>query len=139
MHHVVATSTAVIGMLVSIFALLGERLKWASFAEFSVATKVPVEVFFVSGPIVMVTLLLYGILAFLLATEQATSTVFYISASWAIIFLDMSLILYKEWKDMFRRNIDICLHSVNIVITAYAFSHMPYTPTAFIIISLGCW
>jgi hypothetical protein len=120
-------------------ALLGERLKWHSFGHFSVATKVPVEIFCVSGPIVMVTAVLYALLVFLLASERATSTVFYISACWSIIFVDMSAMLYSEWRDLLRGSVDVCLHSVNLVIVGYALLHMPYVPSTFILISFGCW
>jgi hypothetical protein len=139
MYNLVAALAALGGVVVSLAALLGERLKWASFEHFSVATKVPVEIFCVSGPIVMVTAVLYALLAFLLASERATSTVFYISACWSIIFVDMSAMLYSEWRDLLRGSVDVCLHSVNLVIVGYALLHMPYVPSTFILISLGCW
>jgi len=139
MYHIMAAMVAVLGMAASVYALLGERYKWSSFVGFSVATKVPVEIFFVSGPIVMVTFLLYAVLAFLLSTERATSTVFYISASWAMIFIDMSLVLYDDWRDIFRKYVDTCLHTVNIYIAVYALINMPYTPTTFILITQACW
>mmetsp|Transcript_9154 Transcript_9154/g.18023 ORF Transcript_9154/g.18023 Transcript_9154/m.18023 type:complete len:239 (-) Transcript_9154:394-1110(-) len=139
MYHVFAATIAGVGMIVSLYALLGERFKWASFTRFSVATKVPVVILCVSGPIVMVTFILYAFLAFLLVTERATSTCFYISASWTVIFTDMSLILYRDWRDLCRRNVDLSLHIVNSVILIYTFANMPYTPTSFVLISLGCW
>jgi hypothetical protein len=139
MYNLVAALAALGGVAVSVAALLGERLKWHSFEHFSVATKVPVEIFCVSGPIVMVTAVLYALLAFLLASERATSTVFYISACWSIIFVDMSAMLYSEWRDLLRGSVDVCLHSVNLVIVGYALLHMPYVPSTFILISLGCW
>mmetsp|Transcript_10306 Transcript_10306/g.32838 ORF Transcript_10306/g.32838 Transcript_10306/m.32838 type:complete len:88 (+) Transcript_10306:794-1057(+) len=87
----------------------------------------------------MVTVFLYGVFAFLLATERATSTVFHMSVCWSIIFLDMSLILYKDWSDMVHRNIDICLHTVNLAIVCYSFVDMPYFPTTFLLVTFGCW
>mmetsp|Transcript_10306 Transcript_10306/g.32836 ORF Transcript_10306/g.32836 Transcript_10306/m.32836 type:complete len:144 (+) Transcript_10306:325-756(+) len=51
MYHIVASGVAVVGMIASLVALLGERFQWGSFVQFSVATKVPVEIFCVSGPI----------------------------------------------------------------------------------------
>lgn len=51
MYHVFAATIAGVGMIVSLYALLGERFKWASFTRFSVATKVPVVILCVSGPI----------------------------------------------------------------------------------------
>jgi len=139
MYHLTASFVAVLGVLTSFYALLGERFKWASFGSFSVATKVPVEVFCVEGPIVMVTFVLYALLAFLLATERATSTCFYISASWAIIFMDMCIILHKDWRDIYKQNIDSMLHFVNAYISTFCLVNMQYLPTSFLLISLACW
>ena len=139
MYHIFASCVACFGMLASIIAMIGEKYKWASFGEFSIATKVPVELFFVTGPIVLVTTLLYGMFAFLLATERATSTVFYFSASWSVIFTDMSLILYKDWRTLVHRRIDMCLHAVNIITAGYSFANMAYMPTSFLLIVSGCW
>jgi len=65
----------------------------------------------------MLTFFLYGILAFLLATERATSTVYYISASWLIMFLDMSCVLYESLFDIITRPVDLCFHLINLVST----------------------
>lgn len=88
---------------------------------------------------VMVSFFLYAILAFLLATERGTSTCFHIASFWSMIFTDMSIVLYKEWREIFRRNIDMCLHAVNAVILLYSMLNMPYAPTTFVLMSLGGW
>merc|ERR1712176_1236425 len=109
-------------MIGSGIAFVGEARRWSSYGQFSIATKIPVQIFGVKGPLVMVSAFLYFLMGFLLATETGTGTVFYFCSSWTVIYIDMGMEWYESWKSMFTPVIDCVIHTTNLIVLVYSFS-----------------
>jgi len=144
------------GAGVSAVALYGEHRKWPSQAAFSVATKVPVELFCISGPIVLVTFTLYLLLMFLVVTchhsaraeaehledvnySTCMAPVFYISAGWSTVYVDLCFALYSDISELFRQRFDMSLHAINCALTVLAFFSLGEMPWAFLLCGVGFW
>lgn len=54
MQPTLPAGVAMVGLFTSLFAYIGETFRWPSFLRFSVTTKVPIQIFGVNGPLVMV-------------------------------------------------------------------------------------
>ncbi len=150
----------VVGIITSAVALVKEIKRLSNPNKFSVSTKIPVQIFCISGPLVFVTLILYSLLAILIYLQpNKTISVFYISTSWSIIFIDMNITYYfrqpfymmqqqqqQQLQDTFIQptlsdlsKIDLLLHLVNIITTIHSYSKLPFVPVAFILSSLSFW
>jgi len=129
-----------VGAVASVVSLVLERSQWdiASYNRFSVATKVPVQVLCVSGPLVMVSACLYSLLAVLLLMG-GTREVFFISASWAAICIDMSAVLYDSVAQMCANWVDLTLHAVNLFVVVHTFSRLPVLPGVFMVGGVVFW
>jgi len=130
----------VVGAVASLVSLALERYQWdlASYNRFSIATKVPVQVFCVSGPLVLVSACLYSLLALLLLMD-GTREVFFVTASWTAICVDMSCVMYDAVGQMLSNWIDVVLHLVNIAILAHTFRQLDFLPSVFIASGSAFW
>lgn len=151
-----------LGIIISIIALYRESKRLGNPNRFSVSTKIPVQIFCISGPLVLLTLILYLLLLILLYLQpNRTTSVFYISSSWTIIFMDMNVTYYFRQPvyllpqhqqhhpigsyfynhpglyDLSKT--DLSLHLVNIITVIHSYSKLPFIPLAFIIGSLSFW
>jgi hypothetical protein len=137
-----ASMFCLIGAVFSLHTLLVEHLKWdpKSFQRFSVATKIPVEIFCVSGPLVLVSAIIYSILAGLLYIGGGSSSAFFISASWSAIMVDMSFVCYSNAiYEIMTNRVDLVLHIVNLVTVYNAFTQLRFFPYTFVICGLSFW
>jgi hypothetical protein len=130
------------GVAASLTSLAFEKYQWnmSSFSRFSIATKVPVQVFCVSGPLVMVSAFLYLILALLLLMD-GTREVFFIAASWTAICIDMSLVMYETSaiSQIANNWIDVCLHVVNALVVVHTFNKLHFFPVVFMASGVAFW
>lgn len=125
-----------VGLFTSCLAYIGEMFRWPSFLRFSVTTKVPIQIFGVNGPLVMVGAVIYLMLVVyfsLLAPRRGTGFPFYITTMWSIIFIELGFDHYKTWIDMCTPVVDIVLHAVNAVIITYSFLKLNYFPVTFLL------
>jgi hypothetical protein len=130
------------GAAFSLYTLLVEHMKWdpKSFQRFSVATKIPVEIFCISGPLVLVSAIIYTMLAGLLLTGSSSSSAFFIASSWSAIMIDMSFVCYSNAVyEIFSNRIDLVLHLVNAVTVVYTFNQLRFFPFTFVICGLSFW
>mmetsp|Transcript_310 Transcript_310/g.369 ORF Transcript_310/g.369 Transcript_310/m.369 type:complete len:178 (+) Transcript_310:275-808(+) len=139
MHHIFAAAICAFGMLSCCVAFTAEELRWSSYGQFSIATKIPVQIFGVKGPLVMVSALLYFLMGVLLISETGTGTVFYFCASWSVIYIDMGMEWYNSWRAMFAPTIDIIIHLTNFVVVFYSLLKLSYFPVTFILAGSGLW
>ena len=130
----------VTGALLSCLSLAFERNQWdlASYNRFSIATKVPVQVLCVSGPLVLVSACLYSLLALLLLMN-GTREVFFIAASWSAICIDMSLVMYDSLSQILANWIDIVIHLVNFAVLVHTFRQLRFFPVVFMVSGLTFW
>lgn len=153
-----------LGIIISAVALVKEIKRASNPNHFSVSTKIPVQIFCISGPLVFVTFILYSLLAILIYLQpNKTISVFYISTSWSIIFIDMNVTYYfrqpfylmqQQQQQQLQQNmqdtfiqptlsdlskIDLLLHLVNIITVIHSYSRLPFVPVAFILSSLSFW
>ena len=130
------------GALFSLYTLVVEHMKWdpKSFQRFSVATKIPVEIFCISGPLVLVSAIIYTMLAGLLLTGSGSSSAFFIASSWSAIMIDMSFVCYSNAiYEIFSNKIDLVLHVVNAITVVYTFNQLKFFPFTFVICGLSFW
>ena len=117
-------------------------MRWdpKSFQRFSIATKIPVEIFCVSGPLVFVTSIIYLIMAGLLMLDTSTSSVFFLSTSWSAIMIDMSFVCYNQvLNEILANRVDIILHLVNFFTVGYSYHQLKFFPITFVICGLTFW
>lgn len=130
------------GIIFSIYTLVMEQLKWdmKSFQRFSVATKIPVEVFCISGPLVLVSAIIYSILAGLLLTGSSSSSAFFIASSWSAIMIDMSFVCYNNaLYEILTNKVDFILHVVNLATVYHTFIDLRFFPYIFVVCGLSFW
>lgn len=130
------------GTVFSLHTLLIEHMKWdpKSFQKFSIATKIPVEIFCVSGPLVLVSAIIYTIMAGLLFLGGGSSSAFFIAASWSAIMIDMSFVCYTNaLYEIFTNRVDLVLHIVNFFTVYNAFNQLRFFPFTFVICGLFFW
>lgn len=137
---VVGAAVCAVGAVASLLCLARERYQWelASYNRFSVATKVPVQVLCVSGPLVLVSSCLYALLGALLLMG-GTREVFYICSSWAAICIDMSFVLYDRVQQVFTNWIDVVIHVVNLFVITRTFRQLQTVPVVFITSGTVFW
>ena len=131
-----------VGAAISAVALYGEHRKWPSQADFSVATKVPVELLCITGPIVLVSFTLYLLLAYLIVTchdSASMKPVFYISTGWTMVYLDMCVTMYKNKSEIFTQRFDMSLHTVNFSLAILSYIFIDIFPWAFAMCAGGFW
>ncbi|KAH9259073.1 hypothetical protein BASA81_002693 [Batrachochytrium salamandrivorans] len=130
-----------LGVGLSVLVLMGEQFHWFpnSFQRFSVATKIPIEIFCVTGPVVLLSAVIYTIMLVLLLMDSNTSSVFFLSASWTAILMDMTLICYDEVVDLTKSKDDLAMHAINLLIVYFAFARLRFVPYTFILCGLFFW
>jgi hypothetical protein len=140
-RNLIAAGICLLGAVSSIYALLVEQFKLdrASFSRFSVATKIPVEVLCLSGPLVLVSTIMYILLSALILLEGSSKYVFFISASWSAIVIDMSFVMYESVSDVLANRIDLIIHIVNACTVANSFSQLNFFPYTFILSGSVFW
>lgn len=137
-----ASAVCGFGALFSLYTMVVEHFKWdaKSFQRFSVATKIPVEVFCLSGPLVLVSAVIYAIMAVLWLLDSGSSSIFFISASWSAIMIDMSFVCYTNvMAEICANRVDVVLHVVNLFTVVFAFQHLRFVPLTFILCGLTFW
>lgn len=130
-----------LGVGLSVLVLVGEQFHWFpnSFQRFSVATKIPIEIFCVTGPVVLLSAVIYTIMLVLLLMDSNTSSVFFLSASWTAILMDMTLICYDEVVHLTKSKDDLAMHAINLLIVYFAFARLRFVPYTFILCGLFFW
>jgi len=140
--HVQAAFVCLAGTLFSLHTMVVEHRKWnpKSFQRFSVATKIPVEIFCVSGPLVLVSAIIYTILAGLLLLGDGSASAFFIASSWSAIMIDMSFVCYSNpLYEIATNRVDLVLHLINLITVYNAFRQLRFFPFTFVICGLFFW
>jgi len=140
--NVKASLICALGAIFSIYTLVIEQMKWdpRSFQRFSVATKIPVEVFCISGPLVLVSAIIYVIMAGLLFMGGSPTSTFFISSSWSAIMIDMSFVCYSSpFTEILTNKVDLILHIVNVITIYNSFNQLRFFPFTFVVCGLTFW
>eukprot|EP00924_Labyrinthula_sp_SR-Ha-C_P006142 maker-scaffold_54-snap-gene-1.22-mRNA-1 protein AED:0.20 eAED:0.20 QI:76/1/1/1/1/1/3/1480/160 len=139
MHHIYAAMICFAGAICCFVSLFGEYYRWKSYGQFSIATKVPVQICGLNGPIAFLCFLLYNIFGLLLITETGTTDVFYFSTFWTVFYLEMGLDFYDSFYDMVKPNIDKVIHFTNLFTMVYSFVNVRKVPYTFVALGGIFW
>lgn len=139
MYHIVAGLISLTGCFGSVMTIVSEYLRWKSYGKFSIATKVPVQIFGLKGPLVLIALCLYLIVTVLLVTETSTLTTFYLISIWSVLYFDIGLKFYNTLKEAMTHMIDVLVHCTNFLLFLYTLIKLSFIPVSFLIFGSLFW